>query len=206
MIEVRHRKESESLNRFVLAFIEELTNGGVSFFHKPGSASDFIDSEYPFYSEAYKAEMRKIYKLYLNGNTVELERTAQAVSAALPADEARFIRKNQKFRFFVLKLFHDSVITDIAYNADGKDLQFTIDYDDAFCKIPFPQELRIVFKYVKADLMKILEPVNGADLHIADLDLFVRGEKMQFQIDANIYDENWTKVPIYFLCTDVTIY
>lgn len=139
-------RERDWKGEFSLAFLEELEQGGAAFRFERDK--NFIKKEYPHYSGEFEAAMNKLYKLWKDESD-KLPQTKKKLEDSVGRETAQAIRDDRSLRFFILKTLHDSCIDNLMYDEKSGVLRMEIDYDDAFCKIPFGTSLVFVFSGVK---------------------------------------------------------
>jgi len=148
-------RERDFRSDFCLAFIEELEQGGDMF--QCERDNNFVKNEYPYYSAQFYFNMTRLYRLWKK-DSGKLLQTKVKLKQRVGREMAEKIKSDRSFRFFILKTLHDSTIKKLSYDEQSGVLTMKIDYDDAFCKIPFGKNLLFVFRGVKDFVSDIPDP------------------------------------------------
>lgn len=183
------------LNEFSLAFIEELQQGCSAF--KFAVDDKFIENEFPHYAKDFENSLKYAYKLWKtdsDGLFKFKERLIKIVGQAL-SDK---IKNDEFLRFSILKTFHDSQITEVLYDKEQNVLKLKIDYDDAFCKIPYGNDLTLIFYGVTNYDAEITND-DDCCLVISDYWYEIENEKVKLYFDSMDTYREWQDCTICFL-------
>lgn len=191
-------KENYFFNAFSLAFIEELTQGGISF-HFPKD-ENFIEAEFPHYQDDFVAEMKWLYKQWKH-YPEEFSSVRRHLISVLGREVSEKIGADASFRFILLKNFHDSIIVALFYDQERRTLILKMDYDDAFSKISFGTDLTLKFRGVancRFDIVGDLKNMDNSNLLIEYVGHSVEGGKVSLLFEGMDVNQGWKEWSMLF--------
>ena len=165
-----------------MAFIEELQQGCSAF--KYPIDDNFIKNEFPYYAKEPENSLKYVYELWKN-DTDRLFEFKEHLIKTIGQELSKKIISDKFLRFLILKTVHDSQIVGVFYNKEQNILKLKMDYDNAFCEIPYSNDLTLIFY----DITNFNSEVTNDD----DCCLII--SECWYEIENN-------KVKLHFECMD----